>query len=183
MFDKRSEGNYNKQENNSSKHENKNGFWNLLHNALTGAGAVVDSGMDEKQKKLSSEKPLPQKKNSRKAIFPDSFLDYETETSIYDWGFIKPSYSKSDTCQLSVEFTEKADISIYTPYLANEHFAWDLPPTYINDRRYYYAQNQHDGHVPQGDMNTQSQDIERSIVLIITCILFYVFVMLIMCFV
>lgn len=180
---KRSEGNYNKQENNSSKHGNKKGFWNILHNALTGAGAVVDSGMDEKQTNLSAEKPIPQKKNSRKAIFPDSFLDYETETSIYDWGFIKVSYSKSDACQLSVEFTEKADICIYTPYLANDHFAWNLPPTYINDRRYYNTQNQHDGHVPQGDINTQSQDIETSIVLIITSILFYVFVMLIMCFV
>lgn len=142
MFDKRSEGNYNKQENNYRNRESQSGFYNSLQSALTSGRIATE------------------------AEASPSFHDYDTETSTYDWAFIKASYGESWTDSLSLDFTEKIGICNYTTYISSDFFSMDQPPIYDNN---------HGGLSPK-DMNERPY-----IMLLVGMVCFYIFVMLLMC--
>ena len=142
MFNKRSEGNYNKQENNYRNRENPTGLWNSLQSDLTSGRIATE------------------------AEASPSFHDYDTETSTYDWTFIKASYSESWTGSMSLDFMEKNGICNYTTYISNDFFTMDQPPIYDNNHR---------GLSPK-DMNERPY-----IMLLVGMVCFYIFVMLLMC--
>lgn len=173
---KHSEGNYNKQENNYRKQNSKSILGNLLNRMLTSVSTATDVQPEAKLSTIPEEKSRPEKTPVNIFSPSPSYQDYDTETSIYDWAFVKASYSDSNTCIFIQEITESVGKDNYATNISNDFFTYDQPPVYDNNHGGLSQQNTDIGHAKRDFIDEQWETRKPYIMIIYGMICFYAIV-------